>query len=313
MKILLTSTSFMDTPGPHHDRLEELGLEVDRMRGPLPERLLLPVIAQYDGMICGDDELNERVLTEGAKGHLRFLSKYGIGLDKIDLKVAEKLNILIANTPGVNHITVAEHTFAHILAFYRNYFPVVAGTKNGQWKRTTGHEIYGKRLAIFGLGRIGKEVVKRAKAFGLEVSVFDPFPDTTFIRDKDLILAKNPLELFLDADIISLHSPLTDHTQHIISDPVLQALTRQPLIVNTARAHLVDKDALVRALDKGTIAGYATDVMWEEPMPPTEPLLKYDNVYITTHIGSRTFESVSRQGCAAVENLARLLQKLKQN
>src|SRR5699024_3300602 len=124
----------MDTPGPHHDRLQELGLEVDRMRGPLPEKDLLPIIAGYDGMICGDDELNERVLTEGAKGRLRFLSKYGIGLDKIDLKAAEKLNILIANTPGVNHITVAEHTFAHILAFYRNYFPVVSGTKTGQWK-----------------------------------------------------------------------------------------------------------------------------------------------------------------------------------
>ena len=95
MKILLTSTSFMDTPGPHHDRLQELGLEVDRMRGPLPEKDLLPIIAGYDGMICGDDELNERVLTEGAKGRLRFLSKYGIGLDKIDLKAAEKLNILI--------------------------------------------------------------------------------------------------------------------------------------------------------------------------------------------------------------------------
>lgn len=310
MKILLTSTSFMDTPGPHHDKLSELGFEVDRMRGPLSDNDLLPVISQYDGMICGDDELNEKVLTVGVQGNLKFLSKYGIGLDKIDLKVADKLGILIANTPGVNHVTVAEHTFTHILAFYRNYFLEISNTKTGKWTRMTGHEIYGKTLAIFGLGRIGREVAIRAKAFGLRVKVYDPYPDMNFIRSNELIYVEIPGDLFKDADIITLHSPLTPDSRHVINEEVLKSLTEQPLIVNTARADLVDKTALIHALDDHLIAGYVTDVMWSEPMDSSELLLKYDNVFITPHIGSRTFESVSRQGCAAVDNLKRLFLNL---
>lgn len=309
MKILLTSTSFMDTPGIHKELLERQDWEVDTQRGPLTEDQLLPLIADYDAVICGDDDYTEQVLKAGYSGKLRILSKYGIGLDHIDLNTARKLGIQVANTPGVNHTTVAEHTFAHILAFSRNYVQEVEYVKNGQWKRITGHEISGKQLAIFGLGRIGKEVAIRAKAFGLKVKVFEPYPDKEFIERYDLIRVDTVAELVKDADIITIHAPLTAQTHRVFDKTIFSCFTKQPLLVNIARADIVDKDALVFALDNKLISGYLADVMWEEPMPQDEILIQYDNVFITPHIGSRTFENVARQGCAAIYNLIEMSNK----
>ncbi len=307
MKILLTSTSFMDTPGRHHDILKTIDAKIDTMRGPVNEAALLPVIAQYDAVICGDDEYTRRVLEVGKSGRLRILSKYGIGLDKIDLKAAEELGIKVANTPGVNHVTVAEHAFTHILAFFKNYYEEVTYVKEGRWKRLIQHEIFGKRLSIFGLGRIGKELAIRAKAFGLDVKVYDPYVDKAFVAEHGLTFCNNLDDLFNDAEIISLHSPLTEQTKNVMNVERFDRMNGYPLIVNTARAGLVDKEALIKALDNKQICGYVADVMWEEPIQSDEPLLEYSNVFITPHIGSRTYESVVRQGTAAVNNLICLL------
>lgn len=309
MKILLTSTSFMDTPGAHHDLLESIGAEIDTMRGPLKEAEIFAVVDQYDAIVCGDDEYTRKVLEKGKAGRLRYLSKYGIGLDKIDLQAAKELGIPVANTPGVNHITVAEHAFTHILAFFKNYYEEVEYVREGKWKRLIQHEIYGKRLSIFGLGRIGKELAIRAKAFGLEVKVYDPFADKNFVAEHGLTLCDNLDDLFNDAEIISLHSPLTEDTKNVFNAERFGKLNCCPLVVNTARAGLVDKDALIKALDNKQICGYVADVMWEEPIQPDEPLLKYQNVFITPHIGSRTYESVVRQGSAAVRNLISMIKK----
>lgn len=307
MKILLTSTSFMDTPGAHHDLLESIGAEIDTMRGPLKEAEIQAVVDQYDAIVCGDDEYTRRVLEKGKSGKLRYISKYGIGLDKIDLQAAKDLGIPVTNTPGVNHVTVAEHAFTHILAFFKNYYDEVNYVRGGKWERLIQHEIYGKQLAIFGLGRIGKELAIRAKAFGLEVKVFDPYIDKLFVVEHGLTLCENLDDLFNDAEIISLHSPLTEKTKNIMNAERFSSLKNCPLVVNTARAGLVEKQSLIAALDNKKICGYVADVMWEEPVLPDEKLLKYTNVFITPHIGSRTFESVVRQGTAAVKNLINLI------
>ena len=309
MKILLTSTSFMDTPGAHHDLLESIGAEIDTLRGPLKEEELLPIIGDYDAIVCGDDEYTRQVLEKGKAGKLRYLSKYGIGLDKIDLKAAKNLGIPVASTPGVNHVTVAEHTFTHILAFFKNYYEEVGYVKEGKWKRLIQHEIYGKRLSIFGLGRIGKELSIRAKAFGLEVKVYDPYADKEFVAKHDLTLCDNLDDLFNDAEIISLHSPLNEDTKHVLNAERFDKLNYCPLVVNTARAGLVDKESVMSALDNKQICGYVADVMWDEPVIPGDPILKYSNVFITPHISSRTYESVVRQGSAAVSNLIELLKQ----
>ena len=309
MKILLTSTSFMDTPGAHHDLLESIGAEIDTLRGPVSEEVLLPSIGNSDAIVCGDDEYTRKVLETGKAGKLRYLSKYGIGLDKIDLAAAKDLGIPVASTPGVNHVTVAEHTFTHILAFFKNYYEEVGYVKEGKWKRLIQHEIYGKKLSIFGLGRIGKELSIRAKAFGLDVKVYDPFADKDFVTKHELTLCDNLDDLFNEAEIISLHSPLNEQTKNILNADRFVKLTQCPLLVNTARAGLVDKEAVMSALDKKLICGYVADVMWDEPVKADDPILKYPNVFITPHISSRTYESVVRQGSAAVINLINLIKQ----
>ena len=169
MKILLTSTSFQDTPGNHQVKLNNQNFTVDKLRGPVKAYVLFPIIDKYDGIICGDDEITEEVIRKGKEGKLKVISKYGIGLDKIDLKAAEKFGIPVTNCVGVNHITVAEHVITLMLSFYKNIPWEFNFTKNGQWKRLIGHEIYGKTLGIIGLGQIGKEVAIRADAFGLKI------------------------------------------------------------------------------------------------------------------------------------------------
>lgn len=303
MKILVTTSSFIDTPGKHIDLLNSMGIEYDIIRGPLSEDTIIKLVPNYEAILCGDDEYTEKVLKKGYAGKLRVLAKYGIGLDKIDIVAAKKIGVSVSNTPGVNHTTVAEHTFTHILAFYRNYAIEVSKVKLGEWKRLTGHELYEKRIAIFGLGRIGKEVAIRAKAFEMVVYAFDPFPDHEFIKTHNLVYKDNLDSLFNDADIITLHSPLTNSTLHTFNKKRFESLNNCPLLINTARANLVDKEALIYALNNKLISGYAADVMWDEPIKKDEMLNQYDNVFITPHIGSRTFESVQRQGIAAVKNL----------
>lgn len=308
MRILLTSTSFQDTPGKHQNLLKETGFDIATLRGPVKEGVLLPIIENYDGIICGDDEITEEVIRKGVDGNLKIISKYGVGLDKIDLVAAKKYNIPVTNCPGVNHVTVAEHVFALLLSFYKNIHLEYNITKSGQWKRLIGHEIFGKKMGIIGLGRVGKEVAIRAKAFGLDILVFDKFIEGNFIDKYKLIVMNSIQELLENVTIVSLNLALTKETKNIISaDLINNHFKKGTVIINTARAKLIDLDALIYGLEHQIIGGYLADVLEEEPMKENHSLLQFDNVIITPHIGSRTYESVERQGTMAVENLLKYL------
>ncbi len=310
MKILLTSTSFQDTPGNHQELLKATGYEVDNLRGPVKADVLLPIIGNYDGVICGDDEYTAEVIEAGKKGQLKVISKYGIGLDKIDLTAAKEWDIPVTNCPGVNHTTVAEHVFALLLSFVKHIPTELAHTKNGEWTRYTGNEIFGKTIGIIGLGKIGKEVAKRASAFGLTIIAFDQYWDQDFANTYQITQANTPNELLAKSDIISLHTDLNAQTKHIIStDRIKNILKQDAIIINTARGELVELEGLIWGLNEKKIKGYLTDVLEEEPMKKDHPLKNYSNVFITPHIGSRTFESVERQGTMAVENLLKFLNK----
>ena len=310
MKILLTSTSFQDTPGNHQELLKATGYEVDNLRGPVKADVLLPIIGNYDGVICGDDEYTAEVIEAGKKGQLKVISKYGIGLDKIDLTAAKEWDIPVTNCPGVNHTTVAEHVFALLLSFVKHIPTELAHTKNGEWTRYTGNEIFGKTIGIIGLGKIGKEVAKRASAFGLTIIAFDQYCDQDFANTYKISQAHTPNELLTNSDIISLHTDLNAQTKHIIStDRIKNILKQDAIIINTARGELVELEGLIWGLNEKKIKGYLTDVLEEEPMKKDHPLKNYSNVFITPHIGSRTFESVERQGTMAVENLLKFLNK----
>lgn len=303
MKILLTSTSFQDTPGDHQSLLNDQGFEVDTLRGPVKSDVLLPIIHQYDGVICGDDEYTREVLLAGKSGKLKVLSKYGIGLDKIDLDTASELGIVVTNCPGVNHTTVAEHVFALLLSFCKHIPEEIDHTRHGNWKRITGTEIWGKTMGIVGLGKIGKEVAIRAKAFGMHVHAYDIVADKAFNMQYDIIFHQKLESMLPHCDIITLHAALNPSTRHIINASRFRQMKNGSILINTARGELVELNSLIENLDNGHLKAYLTDVLEVEPMKSDHPLRNYPNVYITPHIGSRTYESVVRQGIMAVENL----------
>ena len=168
MKILLTTTSFQDTPGEHHDLLKKTGWEIITARGPLNEADTLALVGDVDGYICGDDAITRKVL-EKARPKLKVLSKYGIGVDKIDVKSCTEFGIPLLFTPGVNHTTVAEHIFCCCSRWRKIFFFTPTPRAAADWKRKTGHELFEKTIGIIGLGRIGKEVAIRARAFGMNV------------------------------------------------------------------------------------------------------------------------------------------------
>lgn len=309
MKVLLTSTSFQDTPGKHQELLEQQGFEITKLRGPLTDKELLPIIADFDAVICGDDEYTEEVLMKGKEGNLKYISKYGVGLDRINLKAAEKLGIPVKNCPGVNQTSVSEHVLALLLTFEKNIQLQYPNVQQGSWKRWTGHEIEGKTIGIIGLGAIGKELAKKSLALGLRVIAFDLFRNEEFLNQFPEIYFTDSLDfVFEQSDYISLHVPHTKETEYLINEDVIEnKLVKQPIIINTARGMLIDTDAVIKGLKNGKIRAYLADVLAIEPISVNEKLIGVENVIITPHVGSRTYESVQRQGTMAVENLLTLI------
>ena len=311
MKVLLTTTSFQDTPGIHQDLLYSQGFDIETLRGPILEAKLLPIIQNYDAVICGDDEYTEAVIKKGVKGNLKYLCKYGVGLDRIDLDAAKKYNVPVTNCPAVNQVSVSEHVLALLFAFERSVHLQYNSVQSGRWKRWVGNEIEGKTIGIIGLGAVGKELAKKSIALGMKVLAFDLVKDKYFLSKYPKITFVRSLEaIYEQANVISLHLPHTSKTEHLISREVIfEKLKRQPIIINTARGMLVDSLALIDGLKEGQVRGYLTDVLSHEPMLDDEVLRGVENIIITPHVGSRTHQSVQRQGVMAVNNLLNLIRK----
>jgi len=306
VRILLTTTSFQDTPGPHHDLLAATGWEIVRARGPLTEADTLSLVGDIDGYICGDDAITRRVLIK-SQPRLKVLSKYGIGIDKVDVAAATELGIPFLFTPGVNHTTVAEHTFLLLLSLEKNLLFHTDSTRGGGWKRKTGHELFNKTLGIVGFGRVGREVAVRARAFGMNVVGLGRSWDDVFAHEHQIKRAASLPELCGISDYITLHISLNEETRGLINARSIAGMKKGVIIVNCARGEVVNTADLVAALKSGHVAGYGTDVLDQEPPPADHPLLHLPNVVVTPHIGSRTYESVARQAMMAAQNLIQAL------
>lgn len=306
MRILLTTCSYQDTPGPHHELMESQGWEIVRERGPLSEARMLELAGDFDAFLCGDDALTREVL-EKSLPKLKVISKYGIGLDKIDIPATKELRIPVLFTPGVNHDTVAEHTFLLLLAMAKNFPYAIDGTRAGRWDRKTGSELFSKRIGLIGLGRIGQEVARRARAFGMEVHAFGNYWPEDIAEEFQITRHQTLESLFSSVDIISPHTKLTPDALHCVNHARLALMPDGSWLVNTGRGELIDQDAVIDALDSGKLAGYATDVLDEEPPRPDHPLLHHPKVIVTPHVGSRTFESVPRQAMKSLTNLINAL------
>ena len=310
MRILLTTTSYQDTPGPHHDLLSSTGWEIARERGPLPEEKMLELAGEFDGFLCGDDAITEEVINKSLP-RLKVISKYGIGLDKINVEHATAKKIPVLFTPGVNHTTVAEHCFGLLLGLtkkiHSNANEVSSGAWKAGWKKPVGNEILGKTIGIIGLGRIGKEVAIRASAFGLNIIAYDPFFDEDFANDHGIRKCSNMDEVLCGSDIVSLHCFLNDETHGMINSSKIEQMKDNVIVINCARGELVEAEAMKEGLLSGRVGGYGTDVLDSEPPQENHPLLDAPNCIITSHIASRTHESVERQAGMATRNLISFL------
>ncbi len=306
MRILLTTCSYQDTPGPHHQLMESQGWEIVRERGPLGEARMLELAGDFDGFLCGDDGITRAVI-EKSLPRLKVISKYGIGLDKIDIPATKELKVPVLFTPGVNHDTVAEHTFLLLLAMAKNFPFAIDATRAGRWDRKTGHELFDKRIGLIGLGRIGQEVARRARAFGMEVHAFGNYWPQEIAEEFAIIRHESLDSLFAAVDIISPHTKLNADTLHCINAERLARMPDGSWVINTGRGELIDQAAIIAALDSGKLAGYAADVLDEEPPPSDHPLLHHPKAIITPHVGSRTFESVPRQAMKSLTNLINAL------
>ena len=307
MRILLSTCSYQDTPGPHHELMNAQNWEVVRCRGPLSEAQMLEYAGDFDAFLCGDDAISEAVLKKSLP-RLKVISKYGIGLDKIDIPATKALKIPVLFTPGVNHHTVAEHTFLLLLAMMKNFAFAIDSTRAGRWDRKTGNELHSKRIGLIGMGRIGQEVARRAQAFGMEIHGYGNFWPNKVAREIGIIRHQSHESLFESVDIISPHTNLNGNSYQLINRERLKRMPIGSWIVNTGRGELVDQVAILEALDSGQLAGYGADVLNEEPPALDHPLLHHPKVIITPHVGSRTFESVPRQAMKSLTNLIHALE-----
>ena len=309
MRVLLTTTSFQDTPGAHHDVLNRSGFEVVRERGPLSEQQMLELVRSgggFDGLLNGDDRITAAVI-DAALPRLKVIAKYGIGLDSIDVKYATGRRVPVLFTPGVNETTVAEHTVGLMIAVAKNFWFHARAVKGGEWQRQTGSELWGKTLGVVGLGRIGKEVVKRASAFGMNLVGQGNYWDEDFAAEYRLERMATREDLLRRADVVSLHTNLTAETRGFINRDTIALMKDGAILVNTGRGGLVVEQDVADACRSGQLRGYGADVLETEPMQTPHVFQDVDNVIVTPHVGSRTNESVQRQGLRAANNLVNYL------
>jgi D-3-phosphoglycerate dehydrogenase / 2-oxoglutarate reductase len=304
-KILVTPRSVTRNGHPSLERLREAGYEIVFPRpGVQPnEDELIQLLPGCVGYLAGVEKVTCRVLESADV--LRVISRNGTGVDNVDLEAAARLNIVVCRAEGANARGVAELTIALMLALARQIPFSDAGIKGGGWSRRQGVELEGRTLGLVGCGRIGKLVAGFALAFGMKVLAYDVFVDESFKPSPDFTFA--PLERVLaESDFISLHCPSPSDGKPIINSSALGSIKQGAYIVNTARASLVDEEALLAAIEAGRISGYAMDVFDQEP-PVGSRLVLSDRVIATPHVGGFTEESVSRAMSLAVDNLLRNL------
>jgi len=260
-------------------------------------------------IMVGLAKINREVIYSAQK--LKGIVRYGIGVDNIDLKAAAEKGVLVANVPDYCITTVAEHTFALLLALTRKIINADKFVRDGSWGLTEelrGTELGGKVYGIIGLGRIGREVATRAKAFKMKVIAYDPYVTKDEVDELNVELVDLDT-LLRKSDFISIHAPLTEETRNMIGERELHMMKKTAYLINVARGHIVDENMLYKALTSGWIAGAALDVFEKEPPDPNNPLVraKLDNVVLTPHIAAYTEESFLKLEMSAVEEAIRIL------
>jgi D-3-phosphoglycerate dehydrogenase len=272
--------------------------------GGRTEEELIDLLRGIDGAIVSTDPFTARVIQ--AADRLRVISRTGVGYDAVDVPAATKRGVIVTTTPGVNRHAVADWALALILCCARKVPENLAEVRRGEWTRHEGMDLAEKTLGVVGLGTIGKEVAKRAKAFGMRLLAFDLVQDLPFAAEQGI--AYVPLEdLLRQSDFVSIHCFLNAATRHLINAERLLLMKPTAFLINTARGGIVDTEALYRALHAKRIAGAGLDVFEGEPLRADSPLRTLENVYLSPHTAGSTADARRLSGTAAAENLIRAL------
>jgi D-3-phosphoglycerate dehydrogenase len=273
------------------DMLKQAGLEVDNRPG-LKGAELEAAVRAADGMIVRSGTRVTAQLLENP-GKLRAIVRAGVGVDNIDVAAATRKGIVVMNTPGGNTISTAEQTLTLLLALARHTAAADATLRQGKWERTklVGTQLAGKTLGVVGLGRIGREVARRAAGLDMKVVGFDPFLSSERASQLGIEALPDLSSLLPRCDFLTVHTPLTAETTNLIGASELALLKKGARVINCARGGIINEEALVEALKSGHLAGAALDVFVQEPPPADHPLLKLASVVVTPHLGASTTEA----------------------
>jgi phosphoglycerate dehydrogenase-like enzyme len=310
-RILISCVQLQRSLDDHRGRLDERGAEliVPPVDQQLREPELLELIAGVDGMIAGDDHVTRAVLERADR--LRIVSKWGVGTDAIDLAAAARLGIRVTNTPGMFGEEVADVVIGYLVLLARHLHRTDRAVRAGDWAKPEGVSIAGRTLGIVGLGHIGRAVAARAIAMRMRVLGVEIDAANCAAAAEVGVEVVNLESLLTESDVISLNTPLTPDTRHLLNSATLGRLRPGAWIINTARGSLIDEAALATALDSGQVGAAALDVFEIEPLPSDSRLRRFDQVILGSHNASNTVEAGHRTSERAIDNLIRGLDEVR--
>lgn len=308
-KILITPKSFHQYS---EEALKNIRLEgyeiIENHSGKTlsEEEIIAASKEEVEGIIVGVDSLSRNVLEQLPK--LKAISKYGVGVDNIDLKFAESVGIKVKNAVGTNAISVAEHAIALIFESAKNLSSSIREVKNGSWNRKLGMEITNKNLLVIGGGQIGKEVAKRAIGLQMKVTIYDPFfNDSDFLTTYGIQYIENLSTQIGDFDFITLHLPVNEFTKNLVNKDLIAKMKNSAAIINTARGELVNEQDIFEALETKQLRFVAQDVYSSEPPKENDRLIQLESFVLTPHLAAYTEDSVKRMVSTSTKNLIDML------
>ena len=300
MKIVATSPSFSKNKKIQDEIYKHFPEAVLNIEGKkFNQDELIEFIGNADALIVGLDLINEDVLRKCS--NLKIISKYGVGLNNIDIEECKKRNIVIGWTGGVNKLSVAEMALGFMLMFARNLFMATNELKNGVWNKSAGFQLTGKTIGIIGLGHTGKELVRLLKPFDCKILANDVIDQVNYYKENEITETSKD-EIFKTCDFVTINTPHNADTDNMVDMKVLKSMKNSAYIINIARGGIINETDLKKALKNNIIAGAALDAYVKEP-PSDQDLLELPNLICTPHIGGNAKEAVEAMGMSAIEHV----------
>jgi D-3-phosphoglycerate dehydrogenase len=304
--LLVTPTSYGKNDPRLKTELEALAESViyNPTGKPLSSDEVADLLPGVDGYIAGLDVIDRSALAKADQ--LKVISRYGVGVDNVDLEAAKEKGIVVTNTPGANSGSVAELALGLILALARQIPEAAKSVQQGKWPRLNGVSLEDKTIGILGLGAIGKQLVRRLAGFDCQLLAYDPFADQSF-ASKNSIKLESLDKVIAEADFLSLHLPLLPETRGMVNADFLTRMKKGSFLINTSRGEVVDETALLQALESGHLRGAGLDAFTVEPPDPSNPLLHLPQVVATPHLGAQTDGATSNMGWFAMKDCLTVL------